>query len=61
MFDEVKQCGGGISLRRKINGTRGAGLRREQFAVGFVGWQGIERGRTGETSTNGREKSLDTL
>lgn len=30
-------------------GTRGAGLSKEQFAVGFVGGQGIERAYTAET------------
>ena len=36
--------------------ARGAGLRKEQFVVGFVGWQGIERACTAETSSNAKRE-----
>jgi hypothetical protein len=46
MFDEVSDSVEVCLFQRNISGTRRAGLRKEQFAVGFVGWQGIERART---------------
>jgi hypothetical protein len=39
-----------------MNSTRGAELGERQFAVGFVGGQGIERARTAETSTNAKRE-----